>query len=152
WLWQAADYTVWPATSPMWLGVLLWLAFAVPGAWYLSAQSGMGRRQWGGLMLGVVIVYGLLGVYAGWVSDPLETVASSHGWGLVANGPGQVLGARVALFVVVPLVAGWQQGRWDYHHRFELAWRNGMLLASVLAVTLLFWAVLTAGAMLMDSI
>ena len=152
WLWQAAEYTVWPATSPMWLGALLWLAFAVPGAWYLSAQSGMGRRQWGGLMLAVVIIYGLLGVYAGWVSDPLETVASSRGWGRVANGPGQVLGALVALFVLVPLVAGWRQGRWDYHHLFELAWRNGMLLASVFAVTLLFWAVLMAGAMLMDSI
>lgn len=150
WLWHAFKHQLWPSTAPLWQGAILWLALAIPAAFYLSENAGLTRQRRGGLLVAVAVTYALFGLYAGWMGMPLETLERS--------GPpaafGQALAALIMGFMLIPLVAAWDasQRKWHYPQLFELAWRNGLLTASVIALTGLFWAVLWAGAMLMSSL
>lgn len=150
WLWHAYNHQLWPSTAPLWQGAMLWVALAVPAAFYLSENSGLSRARRTLLIAVVAVAYALFGTYAGWMGMPLETLARS--------GPpaafGQVLAALILGFMLVPLVAAWDgaQRKWHYPQLFELAWRNGLLSVSVVALTGLFWGVLWAGAMLMGSL
>lgn len=150
WLWHAHANNAWPSSAPMWEGAILWLVLAVPAAFYLSENSGLSRMRRAVLLGAVAVGYALFGAYAGWMGLPLETLEHS--------GPpaafGQVLAALILGFMLVPLVAAWDasQRRWHYPQLFEQAWRNGLLGASVIALVMLFWGVLWAGAMLMKSL
>lgn len=150
WLWHAFKHQLWPSTAPLWQGAILWLALAVPAAFYLSENAGLTRRRRGGLLVAVAVTYALFGFYAGWMGMPLETLERSA----PPAAFGQVLAALIMGFMLIPLVAAWDapQRKWHYPQLFELAWRNGLLTASVIALTGLFWAVLWAGAMLMSSL
>lgn len=151
-LWHAADTPHWPQGMPMVMGALLWATLAVPAAIYLSENAGLApaRRRW--LVAAIGVLYLLLGAYAGWLGDPVEAMERQPRligpYGSFAH----VLAALVLGFILVPLVAGRVGGRWDYPQLFRLAWRNALLGSSVVAITLLFWGVLYAGAMLMKSV
>lgn len=151
-LWHAADTPHWPQGVPLLMGALLWAALAVPAAIYLSENSGLGRNRRLQLVLGVAALYLFFGAYAGWLGDPVEAMERQPRligpYGSFAH----VLAALVLGFILVPLVAGREHGRWHYPKLFQLAWRNALLGASVVAITGLFWAVLYAGAMLMKSL
>jgi hypothetical protein len=147
-LWHAADTPHWPSNIPMLMGALLWSALAVPIAIYLSENAGLSRLRRLQLVLGVGVLYLCFGVYAGWLGSPVDAMEQQNLYGSFAH----VLAALVLGFIVVPLLAGREQGRWHYPQLFQLAWRNALLSASVMAVTGLFWAVLFAGGMLMKSL
>lgn len=151
-LWHAADTPHWPQGVPLLMGALLWAALAVPAAVYLSENAGLGRNRRLQLVLGVGALYLFFGAYAGWLGDPLDAMERQPRligpYGSFAH----VLAALVLGFILVPLVAGREHGRWHYPKLFQLAWRNALLGASVVAITGLFWAVLYAGAMLMKSL
>lgn len=153
-LWRACEDQFWPATAPVALGALLWIAIAVPAAYYLSENAGLARARRRVLLLGIAIAYGLLGAYAGWMGEPLNESEQARRLIGHANAFGHILAAGVMGFMLLPLVCGWQsaQKRFVYPQLFVLAWRNALLSASVVAITGLFWAVLYAGAMLMKSI
>jgi hypothetical protein len=148
-LWHAADTPHWPENVPMLMGALLWVALAVPAATYLSENAGLAPRRRKQLIAGVAVLYLCLGAYAGWLGDAVGAMEQRSGaYGSFAH----ILAALVLGFILVPLAAGRENGRWDYQKLFQLAWRNALLSASVVAITGLFWAVLFAGAMLMKSL
>jgi hypothetical protein len=153
-LWRAAEDQFWPATQPMALGALLWAAVAVPAAYYLSENSGITWARRARLLAGVGIAYALLGAYAGWMGEPLDEADQARRLIGSAGAFGQIVASGVMGFMLLPLVCGWQRAhrRFDYPSLFVLAWRNALLTASVFAITGLFWAVLFAGSMLMESI
>lgn len=151
-LWHAADTPHWPQGVPLLMGALLWAALAVPAAIYLSENSGLHRPRRVQLVLGVAVLYLLFGAYAGWLGDPVEAMERQPRLVGPYGSFAHVLAALVLGFILVPLVAGREHGRWHYPKLFQLAWRNALLGASVVAITGLFWAVLFAGAMLMKSL
>lgn len=147
-LWHASETPHWPQGSPMLMGALLWASLAVPAAIYLSEDAGFTRKQRGLLVLAIALLYVCLGAYAGWLGNPIENMEKQPHYGSFSH----VLAVLVLGFTLVPLVAGYKEGRWHYATLFRLAWRNALLSASVIAITGLFWAVLFAGAMLMKSL
>ncbi len=152
WLWQAVEYQRWPHDVPILMGALLWAALAVPAAIYLSESAGFSvRRRWR-LVAGTGFAYLLLGAYAGWVGDAMEAVESGRRFSAAYGSFAQILASLVLGFMLIPLAAGRHGGRWQYHRLFELAWRNALLGISVVLITVLFWAVLYAGALLMKSL
>lgn len=151
-LWHAADTPHWPQGSPLVMGALLWAALAVPAAIYLSENAGLSPRRRLVLVLGVGALYLLLGAYAGWLGDPVDALERQPRLVGPYGSFAHVLAVLVLGFILIPLVAGRHGGRWHYPQLFRLAWRNALLGASVVAITLLFWGVLYAGAMLMKSL
>jgi len=136
----------------MLFGALIWASVVVPPAYYLSENTGISSRRRTLLLTSIGVVYALLGSYAGWMSEPLH--ADDKYRDELVGSFNQVVAALVAGFMLLPLVCGWQSSekRFAYPRLFELAWRNGLLSASVAGITGLFWTVLFAGAMLMKSL
>lgn len=152
WLWHATEYSLWPHGQPVLMGGLLWAALAVPAAIYLSENSGFTRPRRLRLVAGTGFAYLLLGAYAGWVGEPLDVMEEGRRLSAAYGSFAQILASLVMGFMLIPLAAGRQGGRWQYPRLFELAWRNALLGISVVVITGLFWAVLYAGALLMKSL
>jgi hypothetical protein len=154
WLWQSTEAGQWPSTQPVLLDAMLWCVLALPLAVYLSHDTAMPAPRRGVLLTLVAVGYALLGGFAAWAADTGLSVEEGRSLFSVKGSFQQTLGTIVFGFVLVPLVAGWSPAtrRWDYARLFEVAWRNGVLCFSVAVLVGVFWMVLFAGSMLMDSI
>lgn len=159
WLWHASQHALWPATAPIMMGAILWVALAFPFAIYLAEGCNLSGRRRRLLLGGVAVLYALLGAYAGWMGMSLDVSEHTVTRPEEVAGFGQVLAALALGFILIPLVAAWDAKahpvsrlKWNYQKLFELAWRNALLSASVVVLTGLFWMVLYAGAMLMNSL
>lgn len=154
WLWYAEQHHNWPATAPISYGALLAVVLAVPLAIYLSAGVRLPFRRRALLVGGVALAYAAMGAYAGWMGTPPAGLDTMIARPRPELGFGQFLAALAMGFMTIPLVAAWDSAarRWPYPQLFEQAWRNALLSASVGVLTGLFWAVLWAGAMLMNSL
>ncbi len=154
---QSREHAFWQSSYWLFLCLLV-LALVLPVIFYLSENTGMPGRRRAALVGVAAVLFGGLALYVHWLSLGL----AGEKFRLVLGVP-LVPAAMVLGFVLVPLVAAWQPQRisqpmgrflrrWSYPLLFELAWRNGLLLASVAAIAGLFWAVLAAGAMLLGVI
>lgn len=129
--------------SADWSAACLYLALALPLAWYLSHGGSQRQRDRTVLLAAIAALFTWLGWHAG---------RESLGHGVV--GAGQFFAAGVLGFVLVPLACGFDAARrrFDYPRLFELAWRNATLVLASFALTGVLWVLLWAGAWLMRSI
>jgi hypothetical protein len=152
-LYEIASRGSWLSTHAPVLLALLYATIALPFAWYLTEDVvGLSprRRRVTALVLGLVLA--LLGACEGWAGADAEGVAR----------PSLPMMACLALgFVGLPLLAHAQRSNrqgvplrwhWDYAALFQTTWRNAMMLAIAIALTLILWGVLFAGSALMSSI
>lgn len=153
-LWTAWQHYVWPAVDPLSERALLYISLALPLAFYLTQNiETLTRKRRIRILIGVTSLFVLLGAYSGWVDNAKTDLYGE----LLRTSPARasdLFAAAVLGFIIVPLWAHYDSAakRWPYHALFETAWRNAMLIISSFALTGVFWMVLFAGAMLMNSI
>ena len=153
-LWKARELKVWPALDPLSERALLYVALALPLAFYFTQNvAGLVRARRIRILLGIGVVFALLGGYSGWAENIAVNLSDSI-WRIPPARPSDLLAAAILGFVVIPLLAHFDRSppRWLYHTLFETAWRNALMTASSGAMVGVFWIVLFAGAMLMKSI
>ena len=153
-LWKARELKVWPALDPLSERALLYVALALPLAFYFTQNlAGLPRARRIRILLGIGAAFALLGGYSGWAEDFAVNLSDSI-WRIPPARPSDLLAAGILGFVVIPLLAHFDRTarRWPYHSLFETAWRNALMTASSAAMVGVFWIVLFAGAMLMKSI
>ena len=151
-LWKARELKVWPAHDPLSERALLYVA--LPLAFYFTQNVvGLARGRRIRLLLGVGIVFALLGGYSGWAENVAVNLPGDL-WHIPPARPSDLLAAGILGFVALPLLVHFDQPtrRWPYPALFETAWRNALMTASSGAMVGVFWIVLFAGAMLMKSI
>lgn len=147
WLWRSNELKTWPATEPFIQMALLYAAMAVPLVIYFT-QNIERLPAWVRRAAVVVylVLYAALGAYTAWAAGAvnLET-------GLTFA---DVLAALVLGFVSLGLLCGFdfEARRWRYERLFNYAWRNGILLATAMAMVGVVWLVLVTGAGLMSLI
>lgn len=147
WLWRSNELKTWPATEPFIQMALLYAAMAVPLVIYFT-QNIERLPAWVRRAAVVVylVLYAALGAYTAWAAGAvnLET-------GLKFA---DVLAALVLGFVSLGLLCGFdfEARRWRYERLFNYAWRNGILLATAMAMVGVVWLVLVTGAGLMSLI
>lgn len=151
-LWKARELKVWPALDPLSERTLLYVALALPLAFYFT-QNVAGLASSRRICILVGLVFALLGGYSGWAENVAVNLSDSI-WRIPPARPSDLLATGILGFVVIPLLAHFDHGarRWSYHALFETAWRNALMTASSGAMVGVFWIVLFAGAMLMKSI
>ena len=134
----------WPPDSAPWIWALAYLLAMAPLSWQLLPGVFANEKQRVGCALLLGLAYAGLGAHAGW-----QNMVPGR-----ANEFPYVFVAIALAFVLLGLIGGWDaaQRRLDYKRHFETAWRNGLLLPLAFAVTGLLWALLWAGAMLMNAI
>jgi hypothetical protein len=153
-LWKARELKVWPSGDVSVERGLLYLALAVPLAFYLTQNiEGLSRERRRQILIGIGIVFALLGAYSGWAENAPQEIWYSA-WRLFSGRPSDLFAAAILGFVAIPLWAhfDFSAKRWSYHALFETSWRNALLTGSSAVLTGVFWIVLFAGAMLMKSI
>lgn len=153
-LWKARELKVWPSADPLSERTLLYVALALPLAFYFTQNvAGLVRARRIRILLGIGVVFALLGGYSGWAENIAVNLSDSI-WRIPPARPSDLLAAAILGFVVIPLLAHFDRSppRWLYHTLFETAWRNALMTASSGAMVGVFWIVLFAGAMLMKSI
>ena len=153
-LWKARELKVWPSADPVSERTLLYVALALPLTFYFTQNlAGLARARRIRILLGIGLVFALLGGYSGWAENVVVDLSDSI-WRIPPARPSDLLAAGILGFVVIPLLAHFDSAsrRWPYHSLFETAWRNALMTASSGAMVGVFWIVLFAGAMLMKSI
>ena len=157
-LWKARELKIWPALDPLSERALLYVSLALPLAFYFTQNvTGLARSRRIRILLGVGLVFALLGGYSGWAENFAVDLPGSI-WRIPPARPSDLLAAGILGFVVIPLLVHFDRStrrwsnRWSYHALFETAWRNTLMTTSSGAMVGVFWIVLFAGAMLMKSI
>lgn len=146
-LWHADQARQWPATQPVLLVALLFVAFGMPLLLYLSQNvEGLSTRTRRISLAVYLLLLAALGAYSAWVTQTIK-----H-WGDVRGA--DMLSAGVLGFVSLSLLCGFdfEARRWRYARLFNYGWRNGILLVTAAAMTGVLWGVLYAGAGLMQLI
>lgn len=150
-LWKSYELKVWPATDALSARALLYFTLAVPLAIYLTAGiASLTRQRRLFLLVGVAILFPLLGAYSGWVDDVSSKLADL----LPPARSSDALAAAILGFVLIPLLVHFDQktASWNYHQLFETAWRNVILCISAAFLTGAFWMVLSVGSELLHLI
>lgn len=154
-LWKARELKVWPAGDPASERSLLYLGLALPLAFYLTENiETLSRQRRTLLLIGVGVLFALLGGYSGWAENVQFSDAGDF-LRLPPARPSDLLAAAILGFVIVPLWSHFDRtakGGWSYPRLFETAWRNAVMVAAAAVLTGVFWVALFAGAMLMKSI
>lgn len=153
-LWKARELKVWPSADPISERALLYVALALPLAFYFTQNvAGLVRARRIRILLGIGVVFALLGGYSGWAENIAVNLADSI-WRIPPARPSDLLAAGILGFVAIPMLVHFDvsERRWSYHALFETAWRNALMTASSVGMVGVFWIVLFAGAMLMKSI
>ena len=153
-LWKARELKVWPALDPLSERTLLYVALALPLAFYFTQSvADLARSRRIRILLGIGVVFALLGGYSGWAENIAVNLPGSI-WRIPPARPSDLFAAGILGFVATPLLVHFDRGAhdWSYHSLFETAWRNALMTASSGAIVGAFWIVLFAGAMLMKSI
>ncbi|MFT3847120.1 MAG: DUF4153 domain-containing protein [Propionivibrio sp.] len=153
-LWKARELKVWPALDPLSERALLYVALALPLAFYFTQNvAGLARSRRIRILLGIGLVFALLGGYSGWAENVAVNLSDSI-LRIPPARPSDLFAAAILGFVALPLLTHFDgtTRRWPYHALFETAWRNALMTASSGGMVGVFWIVLFAGAMLMKSI
>lgn len=153
-LWKARELKVWPALDPASERALLYVALALPLAFYFTQNiAELTRSRRVRILLGIGLVFALLGGYSGWAENIAVNLSDSI-WRIPPARPSDLFAGGILGFVALPLLMHFGRGtrNWSYHALFETAWRNALMTASSGAMVGVFWIVLFAGAMLMKSI
>lgn len=153
-LWKARELSAWPSSDIAAERALLYIALAIPLAFYLTQSvESLSRERRRNILIGIGIVFALLGAYSGWAENAPHEIWHSA-WRLFSGRPSDLFAAAILGFVAIPLCVhfNFTTRRWSYHALFETSWRNALLTGSSAALTGVFWIVLFAGAMLMKSI
>lgn len=159
-LWWLLDDKAWVRAPLLHTGAT-YAAFVVPLVAYCThhvAGFSWRTRLWAVLCFGAL--FAGLGATASWSTlFPAELSQffgdEFRGWQRAGYPrPTDGFGAAALAFVGTTLLVGFDfdAKRWVYTRLFDLAWRNGILLATAAAMVGLFWYVLGAGAALMGSI
>jgi len=153
-LWKAREIKVWPAVDPLSERALLYLSLALPLGFYLTQNiETLSRNRRIKFLLWIGTLFTFLGGYSGWAENiPVEP--SSYIWSNPPARSSDLLAAGILGFIFIPLLVHFEYStkRWSYHSLFETAWRNALMTVSSLGLTGVFWIVLFAGSMLMQSI
>lgn len=153
-LWKARELKVWPALDSLSERALLYVALALPLAFYFTQNvAGLARSRRIRMLFGIGCVFALLGGYSGWAENFAVNLPGDI-WRIPPARPSDLLAAGILGFVALPLLAHFDRAtrRWSYRSLFETAWRNALMTASSGLLLGVFWIVLFAGAMLMKSI
>jgi hypothetical protein len=142
-LYESVHNNHWPPGSAPWIWCLAYALLIGPLAWQLLPGVFASEARRVACAVGFGLVFALLGAHAGAQVDGDRFEPTSY-----------LPVAAILAFVLIGLVAGWNREtrRLDYSRHFDAAWRNGLMLPLAAALTLLLWALLWAGAMLMQSI
>lgn len=134
----------WPPGSAPKIWALAYCIAMAPTAWQLLPGVFTRASQRVGCALALGLAYALLGAHAGWQNG-------DAGWGADYS---YAFVATVLAFVLLSVIGGWDAPRrhMDYERHFDTAWRNGLLIPLAAAITGLVWALLWAGALLMNAI
>ena len=146
---------IWPATDPLIIRALFYLAFALPLATYLTQNIPsltQLRRRW--ILIGFSILFSLLGAYSAWAENFNLEQTLSAGEIFPHMRAQDMLGTGVLGFVLLALLIHFDSHRkgWHYPDLFEITWRNALLVITGAILTGVFWVILFAGSMLMESI
>lgn len=147
WLWNANELKSWPATEPLIQTGILYAAMAVPLVIYFTHNvERLPARVRRAAVALYLALYAALGTYTAWAAGAINVETGIR--------PADVLAALVLGFVSLGLLCGFDfdARRWRYERLFYYAWRNGILLATALAMVGVVWLVLFAGASLMSLI
>jgi Domain of unknown function (DUF4153) len=152
-IWKARELNIWPHTDIISERSLLYLALALPLAYYLTESIvELSRQRRRLILISITVFFPLLGAYSGW-ADHISIDTLNTGDFPFAR-PSDLMAAGVLGFALIPLLVHFNLNSrsWSYLALFETAWRNVILCASAGFLTGLFWMVLFAGSELLKLI
>ena len=148
---NAQVYKGWPSIDPLSKRTLLYIALALPLAFYFTQNiEGLTRNRRTKILIGITTLFALLGAYSSWS----EAFGMGHGTSFLSTRESNLFAAAILGFISIPLLVHFEPTtkRWSYHALFETAWRNALVTVSSGMLTVVFWIVFYAGVMLMESI